>query len=75
MFIDNPITLDRPNFAYGDFEPCPFCGNYQIYIFVNTDTDKFYTKCERGDSCGAKTHECTTIDNALNAWNKRVPTE
>ena len=70
--MDKPITADRPSFAYGDFEPCPFCGNYQIKIF-ETPEGKFYAKCETGDSCGASTYRGSkNIVNAVAAWNNRA---
>lgn len=69
--MDKRITQERPSFAYGDFEPCPFCGNYQIRI-METEDDKYYAKCESGDSCGASTFRgSVSVANALAAWNNR----
>jgi len=69
---DDIIKSNRPNFAYGDFNPCPFCGNTQIYIFI-TPENKFYAKCERGDSCGASAFRgSNNIRDALASWNNRI---
>ena len=69
---DEQITADRPNFAYGDFEPCPFCGNYQIKIY-KTAEGKYYAGCFSGDSCGASTFRgSSSIKYAAAAWNNRA---
>jgi len=68
---DRRISTLRPSFAYGDFKPCPFCGNYQIEIRVNSD-EKYYAICEKGDSCGVRKPGCRTIDDALRSWNRRA---
>lgn len=78
---DKTIPDERPNFAYGDFERCPFCGNFQIYIFIDTErfkdegVDGYYAACRRGDSCGVVKSTCRNIADAHSSWQRRVPND
>ena len=51
-----------------ELKPCPFCGSYDISLDCNSDNDPF-TWCV---NCGARTVECMTETEAIEAWNKRV---
>lgn len=62
-----------------DLKPCPFCGFEQIngddgkalVYFTKPIADKEYKYCECHD-CGARTADCDTQEDAIEAWNTRA---
>ena len=68
-----------------EFEDCPFCGNDKI-VFIDSngvDIEDEDSEYEKGDlvscycsihkgGCGAHSKYCTSKDDAVFAWNRRV---
>ena len=49
------------------YKPCPFCG-FEVYTFKNHG-DWFHVVC---DDCRASSQCFQEIEDAIEAWNKRV---
>ena len=52
-----------------ELKPCPFCGCKDI-IIRREDYNLFGANC---NDCGAEGSYCDTKEEAVEAWNKRVP--
>lgn len=56
-----------------DLKPCPFCGKYPQTVVDDATEEKFGVKCF---NCGGMIDaEKDTLQEAIEAWNRRVPEE
>lgn len=55
----------------GQLKPCPFCGGTAFMWYTNDNYPSPYVVC---NSCTAmqKIHRFKTVDEAIEAWNRRV---
>lgn len=58
-------------------KPCPFCGgrNLEIdpYKFLKTGDLRYAVVCDyKNQGCGASSGYCTSIKEAIAAWNRRA---
>ena len=57
-----------------ELKTCPFCGSSEVSCWVSSSRfanwkDSHYVKCY---SCGAMTEAFPSMEEATEAWNKRV---
>lgn len=54
--------------------PCPFCGGKNIWVYSSMRTDELWmnNKYAQCNGCYSKSHEFSTEEKAIKAWNKRV---
>ena len=53
-------------------KPCPFCGGKAELVSIGKVPNIKYTiSCGTG-GCMANISHCSSAENAINAWNKRV---
>lgn len=51
-------------------KPCPFCGKTPVTVVDDETEEKFGVKCF---SCGGAIYpEKETLDEAIEAWNRRI---
>lgn len=53
-----------------NLKPCPFCGkrDTRVATFPMLDWDDYAIRC---NSCGAQTRQVSTIEQAVEDWNRR----
>lgn len=51
-----------------ELKPCPFCGGEASLITISSD-NRYFAVC---DDCDNRTNECFEVEEAIEAWNRRV---
>ena len=70
-FVRYHVTLEP---IEPELKPCPFCGSTQPKVSNDADlhdhVPSWYVLCSH---CGCKGPEHLTLDDAIEAWNRRAP--